>query len=48
MANTFNEFFSNVEKDLGIFETGYKINTSGIQGSILAAIDKYKNHPFGN
>ena len=39
-------FFSNVVKDLGIFETPTnQINTFDIQESIQTAIDKYKNQP---
>ena len=40
------DFFSNVVKDLGIFETPTDhIDTFDIQESIQTAIDKYKNHP---
>ena len=39
-------FFSNVVKDSGMFETpADQIDASDVQGSIQTAIDKYKNHP---
>ena len=45
LTNAFNEFFSKIEKQLGIFETSAdQINTSNIQEPISTTIDKYKKH----
>ena len=44
IADTFNDYFSNVVQNLNIPRVNYMVNTDLCKNPVLAVVEKYKHH----